>query len=296
MIRSFNELNRANETGNGVQLNGTKFVPVSKVHCDEGPIQIVHQVHPNMFVSPVPLRYTCKGLYCKDPECLPRRKIRVCQWGVSYTIRQIRGGFVVSKPQIRRVCYETQLQCSCKICEDFRTQNECNTITPCPNLQFPNQTNCYWVNPNIIQFDIDTEKSRIIPPLKGRCTCCTKSCIHPLFLNQKTCKCECDLNQACPSPKILDPNTCKCRCPDGSKEDTTTGNCTGNCKRFRRSELCKEIFCETNPSQLCTLINRKCDCPKTNVTIMSCDEISDPVECNRTVCPGTNFSPPIMCK
>ena len=130
------------------------------------------------------------------------------------------------------------------------------------------------------------------------CSCpnCTRSCIRPLFLNQKTCKCECDINQECPSPKILDTDTCECRCPDGSIENTTTGNCTGNCTHFHTSELCKEIFCETNPSRLCTLTNRKCECPMNNVTIRSCDEISDPGECNRTVCPGTNFSPPIMCK
>ena len=280
MIRYFNEINTANDTGNGVQLVGTEFVPVFRRHCDDGPIKVIHQLQPNMFISPVPFKYTCRGLYCKDLECLPRKKTDVCQWGVSYTIRQTEGKFLVSEPQIRRVCYETQLQCGCKTCEDFETPKECKSISPCPNLQFAStlRTNCYWVYPTF-------EK-------KGKCSCCRKSCIHPLVLNRNMCKCECGLTERCPSPKIIDPDTCECRCPDGSQEDTTTGNCIGNCERFHRSRYCKEIFCVTNPTQQCTLAkNRKCKCP-----ISSCDEISDPGECNRTVCPGTDYSPPIMCK
>ena len=295
VIRYFNEINAANRTGNGVQLVGTKFVPVpvSGLRCDDGPIKVLYQLQPNMVISPMPLTYICKGLYCEDLECLPRKKTKVCQWGVSYTIRQTRGKFLVSKPQIRRVCYETQLQCSCKICEDFKTPKECKSVTPCPNLQYavPLQTNCYWVYPNVIKFETDTTKSRIITPFEGRCTCCRRSCIHPLVLDRNTCKCECDLSQECPSPKIIDPDTCECQCPDGSEEDETTGNCIGRCGRFHGSQHCKEIFCVANPSQRCTLTNNHtCKCSR------SCDEISDPGECNRTVCPGTDFSPPIMCK
>ena len=75
MIRSINEINTANRTGNGVQLVGTTFVPVpvSGLRCDDGPIKVVHQVHSNVFVSPVPLRYTRRGLYCKDFERLIRK-------------------------------------------------------------------------------------------------------------------------------------------------------------------------------------------------------------------------------
>ena len=294
MIRYFNEINTANDTGNGVQLVGTKFVPVLRRNCEDGPIKVIHQVHSDIFISPIPFKYTCKGLYCKDLECLPRNKTKVCQWGVSYTITQTSGKSLVSNPQIRRICYETQLRCSCKTCEDFKTPRECKRVKPCPNLVFPLplRTNCYWVYPNTVTFEMNNTKS--IKPFEGRCDCCGRLCIHPLVLNRNTCKCECDLSQKCPSPKIIDPDTCECRCPDGSKEDETTGNCIGHCEHFNRSRHCKEIFCVTNPNQRCTLANdRKCKCP---MTIRSCDEVSDPGECNRTVCPGTDFSPPIMCK
>lgn len=155
MIRSINELNTANKTGNGVQLVGTSFEPVPWLRCDDGPIQVVHQVHSNVFVSPIPLKYTCKGLYCKDFECLTRKKTNVCQWVVYYTIRQRRGRFFVSAAQIRRVCYETHLQCGCKACEDFK-RSDCDSITPCPNLQnsTSNQTKCYWASHRIPQLDI----------------------------------------------------------------------------------------------------------------------------------------------
>ena len=173
------------------------------------------------------------------------------------------------------MCYETHLQCGCKVCEDFKIFN-CNSITPCPNLKnsTSNQTKCYWTFPRIPQLDTGVAvplKRNIVVPFKGICNCC-------------------DLNQKCLSPKILDPDTCECQCPDGSEEDETTGNCTGHCKHFHGSQNCKKIFVR-NPNQQCTLINnRTCECPR------SCDEISDPVECNRTVCPGTDLSPPIMCK
>ena len=90
--------------------------------------------------------------------------------------------------EIRRVCYETQLQCSCKICEDFETPQECKSVTPCPNLQYtiPLQTNCYWVYPNAITFETDNKKSRISEPFEGRCDCCETLCIHPLVLNRNT--------------------------------------------------------------------------------------------------------------
>lgn len=261
-----NEINEANENGNGVQLVNKSFVSVPRIRCEDGPIQVVHQVNPNVFIFPIPLKYTCNRLYCKDYECMVREKERVCHLGMYYIIRR---GLVVSRGT-RRVCYDTHLRCGCKTCEDFKTPKECNNITPCPNLQntTSQQTKCYWAYPKALIFNT------VIMPPRGRCSCC-------------------DLNQKCPSPKMLDRNSCECQCPEGSKEDKKTGNCIGRCQLFHGSDKCKEIFCKQDPSKQCTLINAKCECSK---NISSCEEISDPDECDQTICPGSNSTPPTMCK
>ena len=92
VIRFVNEINKANETGRGVQLVGTSFMLVTPLkYCEDGPEPVVHQVDPNVFISPVPLKYTCNGLPCQGPECSARSKGEVCQWGMHYTIRICEG-------------------------------------------------------------------------------------------------------------------------------------------------------------------------------------------------------------
>ena len=342
VIHFLNEINKANKTGNGVQLIGESFISAPKKRCEDGPIKKIHQVDPNVLIFPVPRKGTCNGLYCKDYECLAREKKKVCQWGLHYTTKRTTERVLVVFLGLKRVCYETHLQCGCKTCKDFKTPKECNNVTSCPNSQLstPFQTNCYWVNP-IIKFEpfpTVSFKRMITVPFRGRCSCCIpQSCVHPFIFNRATCKCECpprpkcnesqfynpdkcqceckkiidcedghkwnnitcscdcDLNQECPLPKILDPKTCQCKCPNGSIEDTKTDNCTGNCEQFHESDYCEKIFCEEDPTKLCALINRSCECPK-NMSLSSCEEISDPGKCNQTICPGTDLSPPIFCK
>lgn len=305
MIRIWNEINKANKTGNGVQLIGTSFIPVPlKRRCEDGPIKILHQLQPNTFISPLPTRLSCTGLYCKDFDCLVRKKKTICWWGLQYVIRKTRNRFVSVPLGIKRVCYETHIECGCRKCQDFTTPEQC--IKPCPNLRFSNlETKCYWAYPKQVKSDPTTKVLS-----RGECSCCyPQECIPPLvfsyetcdcecpivcgngfILNEKKCSCECDLDQVCPPPKVLDPEKCICKCPFGSIEDQATGDCIGQCDQFSGSDNCEKIFCVEDPTKHCVLTNGKCECP---TSVSSCTEIKDSATCNKTVCPGTNSS---MCK
>ena len=327
VIRFFDEVNKI---GDYVQLKEYSFVAVLRRRCEDGPIRVMHREESTVAIFPIPFKNTCNASYCKDFDCLARAKKRVCQWGLQYTTRltteRSRKAVFLG---IKRVCYETHLKCGCKTCKDFKTPKECNNVTSCPNSilttisTFP-RTSCYWVNP-VINFEplpTVSFKRIAVPfiPISGRCSCCThKSCRDPYAFNRTTCKCECppkpecnatqfynldkcqcdcDPNQKCPSPKILDLKTCQCKCPNDSIEDEITGNCTGSCEQFHGSDNCVKIFCKTDPTKLCGLINRKCECPKnvSSQNVSSCEEILDPDKCNQTVCPGTNRTQSIMCK
>lgn len=106
-------------------------------------LQVPHIV-PGEYHWPQIFKGSCDGLYCQDPSCLARKKIRrrKCvlvfkkHWGHWYVL-----GYTY------RYYYHHQ-KCSCKQCEDIKNAHECKKTSACPNCRlnaifFPN-SRCTW--------------------------------------------------------------------------------------------------------------------------------------------------------
>ena len=88
-------------------------------------------------------------------------------------------------------------------------------------------------------------------PPGGPLTCSTPKCKEPLFLNFKTCQCECDLSYRCPRRKKLVMEEIKCSC-----------ECRRRKKKCRRNRVWNSEKC-------------KCSCPNK----CSVEEFRNPFNC-----------------
>ena len=275
------------------QVNNS-FVEIKLKSCEDGPVPAIHQQHVNVLHWPPYNKNTCNGLTCSDPWCLAVETATICPWAIHYTVENGRGGPYVKRHGIRKVCYETHLQCDCRKCEHITSSSECVQTEPCPNGIVSNKGFCYWRKSPVRSSD--TTNIAVVNDfefkLQGSCDCChPKSCNEPLEFNPDTCQCECK-QLDCEFPQVFHEETCECKCEEIQlcdslhiwNNDTCECDCKSTCLLPPKTKQdpvtceckCPPIFCTDPPHTVLNEDTCECECPPTQCT--------DPLVLNPTTC------------
>ena len=296
--------NRTKETlklGLSRRVSVRPGVPIRR--CENGPHSVVHT---DGFIQywPKIIKITCDGLPCSEGKCTPTAISRpIKRRALAYRIVKFPRPDIVILGWRSVLIYNHIGPCTCPGCARFPTFEQCRCEDHCPGFKpdkMYQDSFCFWNE------TATATPTRPLQYVKGNCECCKvpricplnhafsrsdceckcirRVCPRPKFWNQGNCRCECPKIK-CPAYHVLDPLSCRCickrRCPLGTRLDSRTCTCIGECRHFNGNDLCNTVNC--SPTRSCKLDRGgNCNCEP----VRDCADITDPKQCVNTRCPN----------